>query len=173
MAPETQLLPDAARARRGPGRRARLGLIVLATDQTIEHEWRLILQDVPGVALYQSRIRNDAAITPETLRAMEGRIAESAAVIVPGTPLAVVAFGCTSAAMVIGEARVIARIHEVRPGVPATTPITAAFAACAALASRRIAVLTPYGPDVNEAMRAYIEAARLRRSGVRLVRRAR
>ena len=47
---------------RGLAERAAIGLIVLATDQTIEHEWRRVL-DLPGVALYESRILNDAAIT--------------------------------------------------------------------------------------------------------------
>ena len=95
------------RARRWRGARARIGLIVLATDQTIEHEWRQIMGGLEGVAVYQSRIWNDARITPETLRQMEGRLADSAAVIMPGLPLAVVAFGCTSAAMVIGEEQVV------------------------------------------------------------------
>jgi maleate isomerase len=142
----------------GVGRRARLGLIVLATDQTIEHEWRRILADVDGVALYQSRIRNDAAITPETLAAMEPRIAEAADVIMPGLPLDVVAFGCTSAAMVIGEERVAERIGAVRPEVAVTTPVTAAFAAFRALGARNVAVLTPYRDDVNETVRRYVEA---------------
>jgi maleate isomerase len=142
----------------GVGRRARLGLIVLATDQTIEHEWRRILADVDGVALYQSRIRNDAAITPATLAAMEPRIAEAADVIMPGLPLDVVAFGCTSAAMVIGEERVAERIGAVRPGVAVTTPVSAAFAAFRALGARNVAVLTPYRDDVNETVRRYVEA---------------
>lgn len=142
----------------GLGSRARLGLIVLATDQTIEHEWRRILADVDGVALYQSRIRNDPRITPDTLRAMEGRIAEAADVIMPGLPLDVVAFGCTSAAMVIGEEAVAARINGVRPEGRVTTPITAAFAAFRALDARRLAVLTPYRADVNAAVRRYVEA---------------
>ena len=51
--------------------RARIGLVVLATDHTIEHEWRRILGGIEGVGLYQSRIWNDARITPETLAAME------------------------------------------------------------------------------------------------------
>jgi maleate isomerase len=142
----------------GVGRRARLGLIVLATDQTIEHEWRRILADVDGVALYQSRIRNDAAITPATLAAMEPRIAEAADVIMPGLLLDVVAFGCTSAAMVIGEERVAERIGAVRPGTAVTTPVTAAFAAFRALGARNVAVLTPYRDDVNETVRRYVEA---------------
>ena len=56
------------------GYRCRIGLIVLASDLTIEYEFRKML-DIPGVALYESRIYNDSDITPETLAAMEGRIA--------------------------------------------------------------------------------------------------
>jgi maleate isomerase len=142
----------------GLARRARVGLIVLATDQTIEHEWRRILADVDGVALHHSRIRNDPAITPETLAAMEPRIAEAADLIMPGLPLDVVAFGCTSAAMVIGEERVAERVVAVRPGAKVTTPVTAAFAAFRALGARDIALLTPYCDDVNEVVRRYVEA---------------
>jgi maleate isomerase len=141
----------------GLGTRARLGLIVLATDQTIEHEWRLILAGVEGVALYQSRIWNEPQITPETLAAMEGQIATHAAAITPGLPLSVVAFGCTSAAMVIGEERVFERLRSVRPEARFTTPITAAFAAFRAFGARHVAVLTPYRDDVNQAVRRYIE----------------
>ena len=141
----------------GIAARAAVGLIVLATDQTIEHEFRRLL-DLPGFALYQSRILNDARITPETLLAMEARLVEAAAVILPGLPLDVVAFGCTSASMVIGEERVFERIREARPGVACTTPITAAFAAFEALGVRRLALLTPYRDDINRFMRDYIEA---------------
>ena len=142
----------------GLGARARIGLIVLATDQTIEHEWRLIFQGLDGVALYQSRIWNDPQITPETLLRMEGKLAESAAVIMPGLPLASLAFGCTSATMVIGEEGVFARLREARPEARPTTPITAAFAAFRAFGAKRLAVLTPYRADVNAAVRRYIEA---------------
>ncbi len=145
------------RVDRGIGERARIGLVVLATDQTIEHEWRLVFRGLPGVALYQSRIWNDPIITPSTLAAMEGDIASATRSIVPVLPLSVVAFGCTSAAMVLGEERITARIHEARPGVPVTTPIGAAFAAFRALGVARIAVLTPYGRAVNEVVRRYVE----------------
>jgi maleate isomerase len=114
--------------------------------------------DVPGVALYESRILNDAAITPATLAAMEGRLTEATGLILPGLPLDVVAFGCTSAAMVIGEEQVFARIREARPEVGCTTPITAAFAAFQALDARRLALLTPYRDDINRFIRDYIEA---------------
>jgi maleate isomerase len=82
---------------------------------------------------------------------MEGRLADSAAVILPGLPLASLAFGCTSATMVIGEEGVFARLRDARPEARPTTPVTAAFGA------RRLAVLTPYRADVNEAVRRYLE----------------
>jgi len=141
----------------GVGARAAIGLIVLSSDQTIEHEFKTLL-DLDGVALYQSRIRNDSRITPETLAAMEARLVEATDVIIPDMPLDVVAFACTSASMVIGEERVFEKIRKARPHTVPTTPITAAFAAFKAFGARRIALLTPYRPDVNHQIRAYIEA---------------
>jgi maleate isomerase len=141
----------------GIGSRARIGLVVLATDQTIEHEWRLVFSRLPGVALYESRLWNEVRITPATLAAMEGEIAAATRLIMPVLPLSVVAFGCTSAAMVLGEERIAARVHEARPGVPVTTPIGGALAALRALGARRIAVLTPYGRAVNDIVRRYLE----------------
>jgi len=143
---------------RGIASRARIGLIVLATDYTIEHEWRRIMSGLPGVALYHSRILNDAQITPETLRAMEPRIAASTDIMLPGADFDVIAYGCTSASMAIGEEKVFARIREARPNVECTTPITAAFAAFHALGAKRIGVLTPYRADVNRIVASYITA---------------
>ena len=142
----------------GIASRASLGLLVLATDFTIEHEWRAIVGGLPGVALYQSRILNDSQITPETLRAMEPRIASATDVILPGNPLDVVAYGCTSASMAIGEEKVFERIRSVRPDAKCTTPITGAFAAFKALKAKRIGVLTPYRADVNRIVADYIRA---------------
>jgi maleate isomerase len=142
----------------GIASRARIGLIVLATDYTIEHEWRGIMGGIGGVALYQSRIFNDNQITPETLRAMEPRIAAATGVILPGARLDVVAYGCTSAAMAIGEQRVFEQIRSERPETKCTTPITAAFAAFRAFGARRIGVLTPYRADVNRIVADYIVA---------------
>lgn len=141
----------------GIGARARIGLIVLATDHTIEHEWRQIM-DVPGVAYYESRIFNSSAITPETLATMERDLTQATAVIRPGQPMDVIAYGCTSGAMVIGEDKVAARIREARPGVQVTNPIGAAIAGMKALGCRRIALLTPYIDRINRMMRDYIQA---------------
>jgi maleate isomerase len=51
----------------GIAHRARIGLIVLATDNTLEYECRRIFT-LDGVALYQSRIPSPIAINPTTLQ---------------------------------------------------------------------------------------------------------
>jgi len=140
----------------GIGKRAAIGLLVLATDQTMEHEFRQLVRQ-PGVALYESRLWNDADITRATLRAMRERIAPATELILPGSKLDVVAFGCTSASMELGEEEVFRQIHAARPEVACTTPVTAAFAAFRVLGARRIGVLTPYSAEVNAGVRNYLQ----------------
>lgn len=137
------------------GARARIGVVVLASDYTMEHEFRKII-DLPGVDFYEARIRNSPAITPETLAAMEPLISETAELILPGDHLDVVAFGCTSATMVLGEPVIRERLNEAKPEAKTTNPVSAAFAAFDAFGAKRIAVLTPYRRDVNEIVRDYI-----------------
>jgi maleate isomerase len=132
----------------GVASRAAIGLVVLATDQTMEHEFRLLVRQ-RGVAFYEARVFNDHDITPETLRAIGPRIAPSVDLILPSIELDVVAFGCTSATMTLGEEAVFAEIRKVRPSVACTTPVTAALAAFRALGSRKIGLLTPYAPEIN------------------------
>ena len=142
----------------GIAKRCSIGLIVLATDYTIEYEFRLIMDKVQGVALYHSRIANEDTVTPETLRDMAARITNCARVLTPGTRIDVVAYGCTSASMAIGENKVFELIHEGKPDALCTTPITAAFQAFRALRAKRIGVLTPYISSVNRIVADYMES---------------
>ena len=137
------------------GARARIGLVVLASDYTIEHEFRATI-DMPQVDLFMARIANDPRVTPETLAAMEPLLTETAARILPGDRLDVLAYGCTSASVVLGADRVSDRLADAKPDTPTSNPITAAFAAFDALGARRIGVLTPYRRDVNEQVHGYI-----------------
>jgi len=137
------------------GYRCRIALIVLGSDRTIEHEFRKML-DIPGVAFYESRIYNDSEISAQTLAAMEARIADSTRLILPEDPMDVVAYGCTSGAMIIGPETVHARIREARPGVACTTPMEAAAAAFRAVGARRICLIAPYVDEINRTMRDYI-----------------
>ena len=142
----------------GVAERAAIGLIVLATDHTIEHEWRQIIPRLPGVGVFGSRIMNSPEINPETLAAMQAGLADCTAVLRPGERIDVVGYACTSGAMVIGPENVAARVHTVRPGIPVTNPMTAAITALQTMGARRIALLTPYVESVNRAMRAHVEA---------------
>jgi maleate isomerase len=142
----------------GIAARAAIGLVVLATDHTIEHEWRQILAPLPGVAFYEARLYNAAEVSPETLREMEKDIAATASLILPAERMDVLAFGCTSGTIAIGEDEVFARLREARPGIACTTPITAAVAGMKALGARRVALLTPYMDRINRMMRDWLQA---------------
>jgi maleate isomerase len=131
----------------GFGSRARIGLVVLESDQTIEAEARLI--DVPGVDIYHSRIANDLDVTPETLTAMAERLPAAAALLPSAFEFDAIAYGCTSAATLIGVDGVTAGIRSAHPDVACTNPISAAVAAFDALGARRIAVVTPYSAEVT------------------------
>lgn len=140
----------------GLAHRAAIGLVVLATDQTLEHEYRFLVRGA-GVALYHARLFNDADITPQTLAAIGPRIAPTTALILPDIRLDVVAFGCTSATMTLGEEAVFAEIRKARPGIACTTPVTAALAAFRALGVASIGLLTPYSPEINRNLVRYFE----------------
>jgi maleate isomerase len=56
---------------------------------------------------------------------------------------------------VIGPAGVAARVHEGRPDVPVTNPVSAAVTGLGAMGAKRIALLTPYIDEVNQGMRTF------------------
>ena len=141
----------------GAGARASLGLVVLQNDETIEDEFRRML-DLPGVALHCSRIACAAEISPQSLAAMRADLPRAASLL-PSTGLAVVGYGCTSGATVIGEEAVANLIRSAVPNARASNPLTAAKAALASLGVRRPAFVTPYAPEVSAAMRSALESA--------------
>ena len=57
---------------------------------------------ISGISLYHSRIKSEITVTQENLSTMETRLEEAVNVILPGMPLDVIAYACTSASMVIG-----------------------------------------------------------------------
>mgnify|MGYP002621760600 CR=1 FL=1 len=138
--------------------RLAIGVIVLASDQTLEHEWRAMLHGLSGVAFYESRLWNDTTVNAETLSAMERDIAEATRLILPGEDLGVVCFGCASGTIVIGEDKVFERIRSVRPDAECTSPPTAAVAALGELGARKVGLLTPYVGGINDTIRDYLLA---------------
>ena len=142
----------------GAGERARLGLLVLESDQTMEWEFRT-LTDLAGVAVYHARLANDVTVTPETLGRMEAELPVAAGLLPDYLGLDAIGYGCTSGATIIGEDRVAEIFEGIHSGVPSTNPLTAAKAALTALGVRRLGLVTPYSPEVTEAMQARFIAA--------------
>ena len=142
----------------GAGARARIGLLVLESDQTMEWEMRQ-MADLPGVALYHARLANEVKVTPETMVQMELEIPKAAALLPGYLGLKAIGYGCTSGSTVIGEQRVCDLIQNHHPGVPTSNPLTAAKAALKRLGIKRLGLVTPYRPDVTELMQARLEEA--------------
>jgi maleate isomerase len=98
-------------------------------------------------------------VTPEHLT--ETKVALPAAVdLLPrGVAFDAIAFACTSGATILGEAAVEAAVHQVRPGVAVSNPLSAVKAACRSLGLSRIAFVSPYVAAVSQAMRDALSAA--------------
>ena len=143
----------------GLGAKARLGLIVLQTDQTIEHEFARVFEPQEGVALYAARIPNAMEVSPETLRQMAVDLPHTAGLLPAQFGFDVLGYGCTSGATMIGEDRVDRLIRDVHPQASTTNPISACKAALAALGLKRIALVTPYPVNVTVEMQANLQSA--------------
>jgi maleate isomerase len=143
----------------GLGAAARLGLIVLQTDQTIEHEFTDIFAPLPDVALYNARIPNAMDVTPETLRQMADDLPKAAALLPRSFDFDVIGYACTSGATMIGEQRVENIVRDLHPNAKVTNPLTATKAAMAALGLKRIALVTPYAVDVTKEMQENLHAS--------------
>lgn len=131
--------------------RAAFGVIVLATDETIEAEFRSVFNK-DGIALYHSRIPNANDVSLETLQAMADEMPRCASLLPASAGLDVIAYACTSGATTIGPEKVGQLIAEHHPTAQSTNPISAVIAACRHLGIRRIGLLTPYMPAVSEKM---------------------
>lgn len=151
-------MPVACEFDDGAGAAARLGLIVLSADETLEHEARTTLRD-PEINLFHARIPSHPEVTPETLRLMEAALPDTAALLPAG--LDVIGYACTSGATVIGPEMVAALIGRHHPRAAVTDPLSAVLSALDFLGARRIAMVTPYVPEVTAPIRAA-----LARSGI-------
>ncbi|MCA0257617.1 MAG: ectoine utilization protein EutA [Proteobacteria bacterium] len=132
----------------------RVGLVILATDHTTEHDFDRMVAG-PRIGLYATRIHYANPVTPETLAAMQPRLADGAAMILPGEALDVVVYSCTSASVVIGDAEVAKAIHSAKPDAAVVTPTAASVAGLKAVGAKRISILTPYTLETSRPMATY------------------
>jgi maleate isomerase len=134
-----------------------LGLIVLQSDETVEHDFRRLLPD--SVRLLVSRVPSGAEVTPETLGAMEGHLTEAAALFPEGARFDAVGYACTSGTAHIGAERVAERVRAGTLTRSVTNPVTALVEACRSEGVGRIAFLSPYMESVSNRIRTVLAEA--------------
>ncbi|MCI5073463.1 arylmalonate decarboxylase [Oricola sp.] len=149
--------PRAIRFDAGRHPRAKIGYVLLATEQTIQDDVFALRPD--GVGVHFARAAIPDSITRETLARQAGLLADSAATLLPDGSLDVVCYACTSGSLVIGEERVIAELNRGAPKAHATTLITGVIRGLRAVGATRIAVATPYLDEVNALEKTYLERA--------------
>ena len=138
-----------------PITKPRIGVITLCTDFTIEQDFRKICHNLP-VDLFFNRIPFLNPLTHENYMRMADHLTETTNQILPNEKIQVVAYGCTSGTIEIGEKRIRSEIFKAKPDALITTPITAAVKALKLLNHKKIAVLTPYPKDVNVKVYKYL-----------------
>jgi maleate isomerase len=135
--------------------RIRIGLIALATDLTSELDFARICTP-KNIAVHTTRVAYQNPTNAANLTAMQPELGRAAALIAPGISLDAIAYACTAASVLIGDDAVAAAIRAARPDTPCVTPIGAAIAGLRALEARRIAILTPYTPDVAQTVVEFV-----------------
>ena len=138
--------------------RAKIGYVLLATEQTIEDDVYRLRPD--GVGIHFTPVPIPDSITVATLGDIGDNLAEAAALLLPDGTLDVVAYACSSGSVVLGEERTFAELNRGAPGAKATSLITGVMRGLRAVGAERVVVGTPYLDEINR-----IEADYMRRCG--------
>ena len=141
----------------GRHHRAKIGYVLLATEQTIQDDVMALRPD--GVGIHFARAAIADSITRESLAAQADLLADCASTLLPDGSLDVTCYGCTSGSLVIGEQRVFAELRKGAPNARATSLITGVIRALRAVGAKRIVVGTPYLDEVNSVEKEYLEQA--------------
>lgn len=136
----------------GLGKRAKIGLIVLRSDQTLEHEFRQIM-NLDGIVFYHSRIENEMEINETSLTKMSDEIPKAAALLPQSFDFDVIGYCCSSGSTIIGEETVSKKINKIHPHALVTNPLSASKEALKSLGVKRVGFITPYDPYVTNEMR--------------------
>ncbi|PPR50810.1 MAG: Maleate isomerase [Alphaproteobacteria bacterium MarineAlpha5_Bin5] len=134
----------------------RIGVITLSTDLTIEQDFRKICNDLP-LDIFFNRIPFINPLNHENYLKMSEHLPQVSAQILPDQKIDVIAYGCTSGTIAIGEEQIKKQIHKSKPNALVTTPITAALKGFKKLNFKKIAVLTPYPREVNLTVFNYLK----------------
>ncbi len=136
------------------GWRAKIGLITPMSENA-EHAFHIYAPE--GVSFASMKI-NFPGPTPEGLMILTDQLEETAAKYA-GYDVDLVVFGCTSGSCIKGfgwDQECIRQIERAS-GAPGLTTSTAVLEAMKALGTKKVAVLTPYPDETNEAEKKFLE----------------
>lgn len=138
------------------GWRARIGLMIAHSNTIMEPEFNRVLPE--GVSVHTSRVRIEK-VTVDGLRDMNRNV-EGALENLCEIDAASFAYACTAASWVGSHEadREMAKKIEDRTGRPAVTAAGSVLDGLRALGVRRLSVATPYPPEVNVHVKAFIES---------------
>jgi maleate isomerase len=142
---------------RGRHHRAKIGYVLLATEQTVQDDVMRLRPE--GVGIHFARAAISDSITNASLAAQVDRLADCASTLLPDGSLDVVCYACTSGSLVIGEERVLAELEKGAPKARATSLITGVIRALRTVGAKRIVVGTPYLDEINTREKDYLEQA--------------
>lgn len=142
---------------KGRHARAKIGFVLLATEQTIEDDMFQLRPE--GVGVHFARAAIPDSITVESLTRHAGDLARAAETILPDGSLDVICYACTSGSLVVGEENVFAELRKGAPKAEPTSIITAVLNALRTLGATRVAVATPYLDEINQQEADYMAAA--------------
>lgn len=138
------------------GPKARIGLLVLSTDPSIERDFhRLAPND--DVGIFTTRIYLETPNSDRTLSNLQSEIEAGTRLLIPDTQLDAVVFGCTSGSTLIGPARIEELVHRARPEAHVTNPATGVLAALNAVGARKVALVAPYTVSMTENVTRFLE----------------
>ncbi|MEX0304219.1 MAG: arylmalonate decarboxylase [Leisingera sp.] len=141
----------------GRHHRAKIGFVLLATEQTIEDDMFRLCPE--GIGVHFARAWIGDSITVDSLSRHAGDLSRAASTLLPDGSLDVICYGCTSGSLVIGEKRVASELKKGAPGAKATSLIAAVIAALNILKAKRISIATPYLDEINRQEVQYLENA--------------
>ena len=148
------------------GWRARLGLIIPANNTVIEPELNKIAPT--GVSVHATRIWAEGKSMEDQLRSMEER-ARDRIVELGVAEVDVIVYACMATGLVKGLqwAEAFASLIEKDHGIRATTASRATVAALRHLSVKKIALVTPYPPELSHLLLSFFKSCGFEVTGVR------
>ncbi len=142
---------------RGNHYRAKIGYVLLATEQTIQDDAMRLRPD--GVGIHFTRAAIPDSITTESLAAQIDLLADCASTLLPDGSLDVICYACTSGSLVMGEDRVHEELNKGAPDAKATSIICGVIRALNQVGASKLVVATPYLDEINAKEVDYLEYA--------------